>query len=85
MIGGDFDLLDACFLVAVDSSESEEKLLWSWQTPDEIIRHAQAKIRIRRVGCRHQELLGVNIGLANLFQAVELMLINKTGIVGLHP
>jgi hypothetical protein len=36
MIGGDFDLLDPCFLVAVDSSEGEKKLLWSWQTPDEV-------------------------------------------------
>jgi hypothetical protein len=49
MIGGDLDLLDACFLVAVYSNEAEEKPLWSWQTPDEIIRRAQAKIGINGV------------------------------------
>jgi hypothetical protein len=27
MSGGDLDLLDPCFLVAVDSSEAEEELL----------------------------------------------------------
>src|ERR1700722_13734941 len=53
MFGGDFKLLDTCFLVTVDASEAEEKLLGSRQTPDEIIRHAQTKIGIRSVWGNH--------------------------------
>ena len=57
MIGGDFELLDSCFLVAVDSSEAEEKLLCPRQTPDEIIRHAQAKEASAASGATAKSLL----------------------------
>ena len=49
VIGGDLELLDPCFLVAVDSSEAEEKPLDSRQTSDDVIRRAQAKIGISGV------------------------------------
>jgi len=83
-VGGDLDLLDACFLVAVDSNEAEEKLLWSWQTPDEVIRRAQAQLRISGVRGDHQQFLGILVSLADLFQAVEVTLVDEAGIVGLH-
>ena len=44
IVGGDLDLLDPYFLVAMDSSEAEEESLDSWQTSDDVIRRAQAKI-----------------------------------------
>src|SRR5512135_2190399 len=84
MIGGDFELLNSRFLVAVDSSEAEEKLLNSRQTPDDVIRRAQAKIRIGGVRRDYQQFLGVLIRFTDLFQAVELTLIDKTGVVCLH-
>jgi hypothetical protein len=40
LIGGDPELLDSYFLVAMDSSEAEEKLLDSRQTSDDVIRRA---------------------------------------------
>jgi hypothetical protein len=36
--GRDLELLDAYILVAMDSIEAKQKLLISWQTPDDLIR-----------------------------------------------
>src|SRR5579863_9418616 len=41
MTGGDLELLNPYFRVAMDSSEAEEKLLDSRQTPNDVIRCAQ--------------------------------------------
>ena len=68
----------------MDSSEAEEKLLNSWQTSDDVIRRAQAKIGIGGVWRDYQQFLGVRIRLTDHFQAVELMLIDQAGVVGLH-
>jgi hypothetical protein len=40
VFGGNRELLDAFFLVAVNSGEPENELLWSRQTPDNVIRRA---------------------------------------------
>jgi hypothetical protein len=53
MIGDELKLFDTTFLVAVDSSEAEEKLFWPRQTTDEVIRHAQSQIGISGVGSDH--------------------------------
>ena len=66
VIGGDLELLDACFLVAVDSSEAEKKLLDSRQTSDDVIRRAQAKIGIRGVRRDYQKSFSVQIGFTDL-------------------
>ena len=84
MVGGDPRLLDPHFSVAVDDSEPQEKLLDSRRTPDGVIRLTQAQIGIRRVLRDHQEFVGVRVGLANPFQAVELWLVDQADIVGLH-
>lgn len=85
MIGGDLELLDAYFLVPMDSSEAKEKLLDSRKTSDDLIRRAQAKIGISGVRCDHQQFLGIRIRLADHFQAVKLTLIDQAGVDRLHP
>jgi len=77
MIGGDPELLDARFLVAVDSGEEEEKLLGSRQTSDEVVRGAKAEIGVSGLRRGRQQFLGILVRLADLFQTIELLLINR--------
>jgi transposase InsO family protein len=81
VIGGDLELLDPYFLAAVDSREAEEKLLESGQTPDDVIRRAQAKIGIGGVWRDHQQSFGVLVSFADLLQAVELLLVYLIGFL----
>src|SRR5690242_6052268 len=83
-LGGNRELLDPYSFVAVDSSKAEEKLLESRETPDDVIRRAQAKIGISGGRCEHQQYLGVLVRFTDHFQAFDLMLIDQTGIIGLH-
>ena len=53
MSGGDLDMLDPFFLVALDSSEEEDELLDFRQTSGEVTRRAQTKISV--VGLRRDQ------------------------------
>src|SRR5271166_874525 len=83
-LGGDLELLDACFLVAANSREAEKKFLVSWQTSDDVIRCTQGEIGIGGIRRDRQQSVGVPISVFDHFQAFHLMLIDQRGIVGLH-
>src|SRR5579864_3233627 len=84
VVGSNLQLLDSCFLVSMNSGKPEEKLFDARQAPDHVIRRAQAEIRVSSVRGNGQKPVGVLIGLADLLQAVELLLVDQTRIVRLH-
>jgi hypothetical protein len=68
VFGGSLELLDAFFLVAADSSEPKKEPFRSRQTPNYVIRRAQAKVGVRRVRGDLQQFLRVGIRFADLFR-----------------
>lgn len=63
-------LLDTCCLVAADSSEAEEKLLESWQIPDEVIRrtHLVCVTNVARPRREFSQLNNLAANFARVFQ-----------------
>jgi hypothetical protein len=55
VVSGSFELLDAPFLVPVDSSESKKEFLRSGQTADDVVRCTQAKVGVG--GVRYRDMM----------------------------
>src|SRR5436309_6250220 len=80
----DRELLNPFASVAADSGEAEEEPLVQRLAPDQVIRRAQHQVGVGGVRRDLQQFLGVAARVADHAQAVQLVLLDQRGIVGLQ-